>query len=66
MTSCVVTDTVAALNSWSAVNGASIAVVDNTEALSDALPNSMQLTVPEGATGAVGLRNSGFFGMFSW
>ena len=66
LTSCVVTDTAAALNPWSAINGASIAVVNDTEALSDVLPNSLQLTVPGGITGPVGVQNTGFFGMFNW
>ncbi|KAF8589136.1 glycoside hydrolase family 51 protein [Ramaria rubella] len=56
----VTPNTAAALTPWSAVNGASIAVVNNTTALSTALPNSLQLTVPAGATGAVGVQNSGF------
>jgi alpha-L-arabinofuranosidase len=58
-----VVDTAAALSSWSAINGASIAVVNNTASLSTALPNSLQLLVPEGKTGAVGVQNSGFFGI---
>jgi len=57
------TDTGAALSSWSPVNGARIAIVENTTPLSDALPNSMQLTVPTGSTGSVGVQNSGFSGM---
>ncbi|GJJ10699.1 hypothetical protein Clacol_004926 [Clathrus columnatus] len=59
----VTANTSAALNAWSAINsGASIAVVDNTPSLSEALPNSLQLTVPKGATGSVGVQNSGYSG----
>ncbi|GJJ10558.1 hypothetical protein Clacol_004785 [Clathrus columnatus] len=59
----VTPNTTDALNAWSAVNGASIAVVDNTPSLSKALPNSLQLTVPEDATGPVGAQNNGYFGI---
>ncbi|KIJ30509.1 glycoside hydrolase family 51 protein, partial [Sphaerobolus stellatus SS14] len=59
----VTPNTAAALNAWSAVNGASIAVISNTTPVSTALPNSLQVTIPTGVTGAVGVQNAGFSGI---
>ena len=42
----------AALNAWSAVNGSSISVV--SDAVSSALPNALQVTIPSGKTGYTG------------
>ncbi|KAJ8074293.1 hypothetical protein PM082_012603 [Marasmius tenuissimus] len=52
-----------ALNPWSAVNGAQISVVKDTVPVSSALPNSLNFVAPTGATGPVGLRNPGFWGI---
>ncbi|KAG7091743.1 hypothetical protein E1B28_008144 [Marasmius oreades] len=52
-----------ALNAWSAVNGAQISVVADTTPLSSAIPNSLNVVVPTGRTGAVGVSNSGYFGI---
>ena len=57
--------TSSALKAWSAVNGAQISVVSNTSPLSSALPNSLQIVVPKGSSGAVGAANTGFWGKFS-
>ena len=54
--------TSAALSAWSAVNGASIEVVNSTSPLSEALPNSLQVDIPSGRMGSVGVANSGYFG----
>lgn len=58
----VTPNTAAALNAWSSVNAGTITVVDSIPSLSAALPNSLQLQVPEGVTGAVGLQNAGYPG----
>ncbi|THH09564.1 hypothetical protein EW145_g1917 [Phellinidium pouzarii] len=52
-----------ALAAWSAVGGAQISVVDSTTPLSSALPNSLQIQVSTNTTEAVGLANSGYFGI---
>lgn len=54
--------TSAALTAWSAVNSASIEVVNYTSPLSEALPNSLQVNIPSGKMGPVGVANSGYFG----
>ncbi|KAI0037106.1 arabinofuranosidase [Vararia minispora EC-137] len=54
--------TTQALNSWSAIGGALIEVVADTIPLSSALPNSLQVLIPEGA-GEVGVENSGYYGI---
>ncbi|OCB83935.1 glycoside hydrolase [Sanghuangporus baumii] len=51
------------LVAWSAVNGAQISVVDSTAPLSSALPNSLQVQVPTGSSGPVGVANSGYSGI---
>ncbi|EJD05374.1 glycoside hydrolase [Fomitiporia mediterranea MF3/22] len=51
------------LNAWSAVNGAQIEVIDSTTPLSSALPNSLQVQIPSGSSGRVGVANSGYFGI---
>lgn len=45
------------------MNGAEIEVVNNTAPLSSALPNSLQVTVPNKAVGPVGVANEGYYGM---
>ncbi|KAI0088822.1 arabinofuranosidase [Irpex rosettiformis] len=49
----------AALNAWSAVNGAELKVIADSEPVSDALPNSLQVNIPSRAKGPVGFSNSG-------
>ncbi|CAE6481323.1 unnamed protein product [Rhizoctonia solani] len=55
--------TSAALTAWSAYQGATIDVTNSTAGVSAALPNSLQVTVPAGATGSVGFQNSGYWGI---
>ncbi|KAK0229011.1 glycoside hydrolase family 51 protein [Armillaria fumosa] len=55
--------TTAALNAWQAVNGASLAVIADTQPVSSALPNALHVTIPAGLTGAVGFANTGYFGI---
>jgi alpha-L-arabinofuranosidase len=52
----------AALDAWSAVGDATLTVVADDTPVSSALPNSVQVVVPEGASGPVGLANEGYFG----
>ncbi|THU91952.1 arabinofuranosidase [Dendrothele bispora CBS 962.96] len=52
-----------ALNAWEAVNGAQIAVVSDPNPVSNALPNSLQVQIPSGSSGAVGVANTGYFGI---
>ena len=55
-----------ALTAWSALGGASIAVVADSKPVSNSLPNSLQFTIPAGTTGAPGFSNSGFWGTWSF
>ncbi|KAK0441009.1 arabinofuranosidase [Armillaria borealis] len=55
--------TTAALNAWQAINGASLAVIADTQPVSSALPNALHVTIPAGQTGAVGFGNTGYFGI---
>ncbi|KAK0463671.1 arabinofuranosidase [Desarmillaria tabescens] len=55
--------TTAALNAWQAINGASLAVIADTQPVSSALPNALHVTIPAGSTGAVGFGNTGYFGI---
>ncbi|KAH8110298.1 glycoside hydrolase [Phellopilus nigrolimitatus] len=59
----VVPGTSGSLTAWSAVKGAQISVVNSTSPLSSALPNSLQVQIPSGSSGAVGVANSGYFGI---
>ncbi|KAI0088820.1 glycoside hydrolase family 51 protein [Irpex rosettiformis] len=59
----VTPNTAAALNAWSAVNGAQLAVISDARPVSSALPNSLQVNFPTGKSGAVGFSNSGFWGI---
>ncbi|GJE86669.1 glycoside hydrolase family 51 protein [Phanerochaete sordida] len=54
--------TSAALSSWSATGGANITVIADSKPVSNALPNSLQVSVPGKATTA-GFANSGFWGI---
>lgn len=40
-----------------------MAVVNNTDGVSSALPNSLQVTVPSNVTGSVGFANTGYWGI---
>ncbi|EKM56923.1 glycoside hydrolase family 51 protein [Phanerochaete carnosa HHB-10118-sp] len=51
-----------ALDFWSAIAGANIAVIADPKPVSDALPNSLQVSVPGKSTTA-GFANSGFWGI---
>ena len=51
-----------ALAAWTAVGGSQISVVSNTSPLSSALPNSLQVVIPDGSSGDVGVSNTGFWG----
>ncbi|KAF7323682.1 putative alpha-L-arabinofuranosidase A [Mycena kentingensis (nom. inval.)] len=59
----VTPNTAAALTAWSAVNGAFISVIADPVPVSSALPNSLQVQIPTGRTGPVGVANSGYFGI---
>ncbi|TFY60379.1 hypothetical protein EVG20_g7441 [Dentipellis fragilis] len=58
----VTPNTAAALTAWHPIN-ANIAVVADSKPLSSALPNALQVTVPSGASGQVGVGNEGFWGI---
>ncbi|EMD31910.1 glycoside hydrolase family 51 protein [Gelatoporia subvermispora B] len=62
-TLCHELDTTDALAAWAPINGALIAVVADPKPVSQALPNSLQFTVPSGASGPVGFSNEGFWGI---
>ena len=56
-----------ALYAWTAVNGATIKVVNDTPALSTALPNSLQVIIPSNSTvsaGSPGVSNKGYWGAY--
>ncbi|KAI0264657.1 glycoside hydrolase [Gloeopeniophorella convolvens] len=55
--------TAAALNAWHPVNGAHISVIADTKPLSSALPNALQLSIPSGSSGQIGVGNEGFWGI---
>lgn len=52
-----------ALNSWSAVNGATISVIRESTPISTALPNALHVVIPTGRNGGVGFANAGFSGI---
>ncbi|TFK48849.1 glycoside hydrolase family 51 protein [Heliocybe sulcata] len=52
-----------ALYAWHSIGGSSIAVIADPVPVSSALPNSLQLTIPSGASGAVGFGNEGYWGI---
>jgi alpha-N-arabinofuranosidase len=54
--------TTEALAAWTALNGAKISVIADPTPLSTALPNSLQLSVPQHTNGQVGFTNSGYQG----
>ncbi|OCH93317.1 glycoside hydrolase family 51 protein [Obba rivulosa] len=59
----VTPNTTDALTAWNSVNGALITVIADSKPVSQALPNSLQLTVPSGVNGSVGFSNEGFWGI---
>ncbi|KAK7059617.1 putative alpha-L-arabinofuranosidase A [Favolaschia claudopus] len=59
----VTPNTTAALNAWHSINGAALSVVADILPVSSALPNSLQVTIPAGSTGLVGVGNEGYFGI---
>ncbi|KAG9311101.1 glycoside hydrolase family 51 protein [Chiua virens] len=59
----VTPNTAGALYAWSAINNTAIDVIADPSPVSSALPNSLQLTVPAGASGQLGFGNSGYFGI---
>ncbi|KAI0646369.1 glycoside hydrolase family 51 protein [Trametes meyenii] len=59
----VTPNTAAALAAWHPVNNAKLTVIADTSPVSNALPNSLQFSVPSGSTGKVGFTNEGFWGI---
>ncbi|KAJ6461979.1 alfa-L-arabinofuranosidase precursor [Mycena vulgaris] len=59
----VTPNTAAALNAWHSINGAALSVVADTVPVSSALPNSLQVTIPAGKIGPVGVGNEGYWGI---
>ncbi|KAF8217818.1 glycoside hydrolase family 51 protein [Mycena galopus ATCC 62051] len=59
----VTPNTAAALTPWQSINGAILNVVADTVPVSSALPNSLQVTIPAGTTGPVGVGNEGYWGI---
>ncbi|EIM81159.1 glycoside hydrolase [Stereum hirsutum FP-91666 SS1] len=58
-----VTNQTEAQLAWHSVNGAELEVIADSSPVSSSLPNSLQVTIPAGATGAVGVGNEGYFGI---
>ncbi|KAG9311650.1 glycoside hydrolase family 51 protein [Chiua virens] len=61
----VTPNTPAALYAWSPINSADINVIADPSPVSTALPNSLQVTIPQGASGQVGFGNAGYYGSSS-
>ncbi|KZT22854.1 glycoside hydrolase family 51 protein [Neolentinus lepideus HHB14362 ss-1] len=59
----VTPNTSAALTAWHPIGSGSIAVIADSVPVSSALPNSLQLTIPAGASGTVGFGNEGYWGI---
>ncbi|KAG9112639.1 hypothetical protein FRC07_007881 [Ceratobasidium sp. 392] len=55
--------TSAALYAWHPLGSTTIAVVNNTTPVSQALPNSLSLTIPYNTSGSVGFTNEGYWGI---
>ncbi|KAL1740220.1 glycoside hydrolase superfamily [Schizophyllum fasciatum] len=51
------------LVAWGTVGNASISVITGDQPVSSALPNSLELKIPNDATGAVGVSNEGYWGI---
>ncbi|KAG2032079.1 glycoside hydrolase family 51 protein [Suillus americanus] len=56
-------NTIDARYGWAAINGASINVIADPIPLSDALPNSLELTIPSGSSVQAGFSNEGYWGI---
>ncbi|KAI0360609.1 glycoside hydrolase family 51 protein [Trametes cingulata] len=59
----VTPNTTAALNAWHPISNAKLTVIADPLPVSNALPNSLQFSVPSGASGRVGFSNTGFWGI---
>ncbi|KAI9063568.1 glycoside hydrolase family 51 protein [Trametes sanguinea] len=59
----VTPNTAAALNAWHPINNAKLTVIADSNPVSNALPNSLQFSVPTGSSGSVGFSNEGFWGI---
>ncbi|PCH45069.1 glycoside hydrolase family 51 protein [Wolfiporia cocos MD-104 SS10] len=55
-----------AVEPWVSINGANIAVIEETHPVSSALPNSLQFIVPSYATGPIGFSNEGGLGLLEY
>ncbi|KAI4521773.1 glycoside hydrolase [Schizophyllum commune Loenen D] len=51
------------LTAWGTVGSGNISVIADDQPVSSSLPNSLELVVPDGATGAVGFSNEGYWGI---
>ncbi|KAL1724264.1 glycoside hydrolase superfamily [Schizophyllum commune] len=51
------------LTAWGTVGSANISVIADDQPVSSSLPNSLELVIPDGATGAVGFSNEGYWGI---
>ncbi|KAL1668200.1 glycoside hydrolase superfamily [Schizophyllum commune] len=51
------------LTAWGTVGSVNISVIADDQPVSSSLPNSLELVVPDGATGAVGFSNEGYWGI---
>ncbi|KAH9940692.1 glycoside hydrolase family 51 protein [Amylocystis lapponica] len=51
------------LNAWQPLNGASLAVIADPSPVSEALPNSLQVTLPSDSSGSPGFSNEGYWGI---
>ncbi|KAI0826549.1 glycoside hydrolase family 51 protein [Trametes gibbosa] len=56
-------NTAAALAAWHPISNSRLAVIADPSPVSNALPNSLQFSVPSGSTGRVGFTNEGFWGI---
>nr|6ZPS_AAA Chain AAA, MgGH51 [Meripilus giganteus]6ZPV_AAA Chain AAA, MgGH51 [Meripilus giganteus]6ZPW_AAA Chain AAA, MgGH51 [Meripilus giganteus]6ZPX_AAA Chain AAA, MgGH51 [Meripilus giganteus]6ZPY_AAA Chain AAA, MgGH51 [Meripilus giganteus]6ZPZ_AAA Chain AAA, MgGH51 [Meripilus giganteus]6ZQ0_AAA Chain AAA, MgGH51 [Meripilus giganteus]6ZQ1_AAA Chain AAA, MgGH51 [Meripilus giganteus] len=59
----VTPNTAAALAAWHPISNAKLAVIQDPSPVSNALPNSLQFSVPSGSSGRVGFTNEGFWGI---
>ncbi|GBE87654.1 Probable alpha-L-arabinofuranosidase [Sparassis crispa] len=59
----VTPNTTTALEPWQSINSAVLNVIADSAPVSSALPNSLQLTIPAGVSGAVGFANPGYWGI---
>ncbi|TFK22388.1 arabinofuranosidase [Coprinopsis marcescibilis] len=55
--------TAASLVGWQAVNGATIRVIRETTPVSSRLPNALEVVIPSGRSGAIGVANTGYAGL---